>query len=331
MIIKSYEVNKINIKLQNYFLFYGENEGLKSEIIKNEFEDKFTKNIYKYDENEILENKESFFNSVLTSSFFEDKKLIIISRATDKIKHIIEELTEKKIEDIKFIFISGVLEKKSKLRNFFEKDKNLICIPFYTDTNQTLSTLASNFFRNNKVSISYETINLLVERCRGNRQNLKNELNKIENYTKNKKKIDSKEILELTNLAENYNVSELADNCLAKNSKKISTILNENSLSPDDCILIIRTLLSKSKRLLKLQEQILEKKSIDQVISNHRPPIFWKDKEIIKKQLKYWPSKEVHKLICNINELEIQIKKNSIISTNILSDFIISQSSEINN
>ncbi len=188
MIIKSYEVNKINIKLQNYFLFYGENEGLKSEIIKNEFEDKFTKNIYKYDENEILENKESFFNSVLTSSFFEDKKLIIISRATDKIKHIIEELTEKKIEDIKFIFISGVLEKKSKLRNFFEKDKNLICIPFYTDTNQTLSTLASNFFRNNKVSISYETINLLVERCRGNRQNLKNELNKIENYTKNKKK-----------------------------------------------------------------------------------------------------------------------------------------------
>ena len=87
MIIKSYEVNKINIKLQNYFLFYGENEGLKSEIIKNEFEDKFTKNIYKYDENEILENKESFFNSVLTSSFFEDKKLIIISRATDKIKH----------------------------------------------------------------------------------------------------------------------------------------------------------------------------------------------------------------------------------------------------
>ncbi len=146
-----------------------------------------------------------------------------------------------------------------------------------------------------------------------------------------KKKIDSKEILELTNLAENYNVSELADNCLAKNSKKISTILNENSLSPDDCILIIRTLLSKSKRLLKLQEQILEKKSIDQVISNHRPPIFWKDKEIIKKQLKYWPSKEVHKLICNINELEIQIKKNSIISTNILSDFIISQSSEINN
>ena len=162
MIFKSYEISKINLSKYNLYLFYGENEGYKNEIIKNKFEILYTNKIYKYDEKEILENKNEFFNSILTKSFFEDKKLIIISRVSDKIKDIIEEITFKNIEDIKIVLSTNVLEKKSKLRNFFEKEKNTICIPFYSDTNQTLTNISLNFFKQNKISISQHTINLIV-------------------------------------------------------------------------------------------------------------------------------------------------------------------------
>ena len=126
-----------------------------------------------------------------------------------------------------------------------------MCVPFYEDNNQTLNILINNFFREKKIPVSQQLINLLVERCRGSRQNLKNELNKIDSYILGKKNINLEQIIKLTNLAENYNVSELIDNCLAKNFKKTVNILNENNFSSEDCILITRTLLNKSKRLHK--------------------------------------------------------------------------------
>ena len=274
MIKKSFEINKIDLNKYNLYLFYGENEGYKNEIIKNKFEIIYTNQVYKYDEKEILENKNEFFNSILTKSFFEDKKLIIISRASDKIKDVIEEITFKNIADVTIVLSANILEKKSKLRNFFEKEKNTICIPFYSDTNQTLTNISLNFFKQNKISISQHTINLIVERSRGNRENLNNELEKINNYSKFGKKISTEDILKLTNLSENYNVSELTNNCLAKNIKKTSHILNENNFNSEDCILIIRTLLIKAKRLLKLQEKIKDNKNIEQVITNFKPLIF---------------------------------------------------------
>ena len=331
MIFKAFEISKINLSKYNLYLLYGENEGYKNEIIKNKFEILYTNQIYKYDEKEILENKNEFFNSILTKSFFEDKKLIIISRVSDKIKEIIEELTFKNIADVTIVLSTNILEKKSKLRSFFEKEKNTICIPFYSDTNETMSNLSLNFFKNKKISISQETINLIVERCRGNRENLYNELEKIENYSRNKKRVNYDEILKITNLAENYNVSVLTDNCLAKNTKKTSHILNENNFSTDDCILIVRTLLIKAKRILKLQEEINNNSNIEQVVKNFRPPIFWKDKEIVKTQIENWPLKKIQNVIIKINEVELLIKKNSSNSLNILSDFIIAQASKSNN
>ena len=255
----------------------------------------------------------------------------IISRATDKIKDIIEEIFLKKIDDIKIIVSASILEKKSKLRNYFEKNKDTICIAFYADTNQTLSGIAINFFRENKISLSQETINLIIERCKGDRENLNNELKKIENYAKSEKKISVEDILKLSNLAENYNASELTDNCLAKNIKKTAKILNENNYSNEDCILIVRTLLTKAKRLLKLQEEIKKNKNIEQVITNFKPPIFWKDKEIVKQQINHWPLDKINNMIENIIEIELLIKKNSTNSLNILSNFIISQSTTSNN
>jgi len=326
MILKSFELNKHKFENYNFYLFYGDNEGFKEEIIKNFFEKKYQGNIYRYDEKEIVDNVDSFYNSILTKSFFNNEKLIIINRVSDKIRVIIEELIEKKTEDIQFILNSKNLEKKSILRKFFEKEKSIICIPFYEDNNQTLNSIVSQFFRNKKIPISQQLINILVERSRGDRKNLNNELQKIENYSLNKKTINLHEIIKLTNLADNYSASELIDHSLAKNARKTVAIFNENNYSDEDNIIIIRTLLAKLKRLLKIHELIDEKGNIDQAISSFKPPIFWKDKPVITQQLKSWGKKELKNLIYTSNDIELFIKKNSTIGKNILSDFIINNS-----
>ena len=331
MIIKSFELNKIDLKKNNFFLFYGENEGLKKEIIESNFKNNYPKKTFYYDESEVLNNKINFFEEILSKSFFENEKLIIISRSTDKITSVIEEILEKKIDDLVLILNSGSLEKRSKLRLLFEKNKEIICIAFYEDNNQTLSSMASQFFRNNKIQISQQAINLIINRCRGDRQNLKNELNKIESFIKNKKRIEISEILQLTNLAENYSVTELVDNCLAKNKNKTLNILNENNYNLEDCIIVIRTMLAKSKRLLKLFQEIKISNNIDSAISSIKPPIFWKDKQIVKDQINKWSHKNIELLIFKINEIELLIKKNSSISLSVLSDFIIEQASTASN
>ena len=331
MIIKSFELSKINLKEIPFFLLYGLNEGHKKEVIEERFKKFYTDNIYSYDESEILKDENIFLTSILSKSFFENKKLIIISRATDKINKLVEEILEKKIEDLVLVLNAAALEKKSKLRSFFEKNKKTICIPFYEDSSQTLSGIVNKFFRDNKIQLSQELINLLVQRSRGDRQNLNNELEKIKNFAKDKRKVNSNDLLKLTNLAENYSVSELIDSCLAKNKRRTINILNENNYTVEDCILIIRTFLLKSKRLLKLISEIEGNRDIDNIISSFKPPIFWKDKEIIKQQIKSWSFNNIENLLYKINETELLIKKNSISSFNILSNFIIEQVTKVSN
>ena len=323
MIIKAYEYEKIKKINKKIFLFYGENNGYKNQIVQKVFIDKFKGTIDRYDENEILNNYDSFVSGLTNKSFFEEFKLTLISRVTEKIIKLVNEVSDRKINDVNIVLYAAILEKKSKLRTIFEKDKNLICVPFYRDDNRTLIGLASNFFKYKKISISQEAINLIVERSSGDRMNLENELNKISNFLINKEKISIEEILKLTNLAENYGISELADNCLAKNLKKINKIFNENVFSADDCILIIRTLLLKSKRLLEIKKIDNTNKNLDEVISNYKPPIFWKDKQIVKNQVLKWNLKDSEKLISKIFETELNIKKNYMNSLNIVSDFII--------
>ena len=329
MIVKSFELNKVKIK-QKFFLFYGQNQGHKNEIIKNIFQIKYLESTYNYDEDEILTNKENFFNNILSKSFFENEKLIIINRVTDKILYIVEELIDKKIEDLVVVLNANILEKKSKVRSLFEKHKETVCVAIYEDNAQTLSSITSNFFKANKVPISQQAINLIVQRARGDRLNLNNELEKIKNYIGNKKKVELTDILKLTNLAENYNVSELVDSCLSKNKKKTVNILNENNYTLDDCILIIRTFLAKSKRLAKLSNEVKKTNNIDATVSSSKPPIFWKEKEIVKQQLRSWSLSEVKKIIYQINEIELLIKKHNNSSISILFDFIIETASPIN-
>ena len=323
MIIKHYEL-KNNLKdKNNYFLLYGQNSGLIEEIIDKDLKPIFSKNIFKYDESEILSDISAFKEGLVNKSFFENDKLIIINRVSDKILDTVKGICDQKDEGLKIILKSGNLEKKSKLRNFFEKSKNLIIIPFYEDTHQSLLFLAQSFFKENKIKISPQNINYIIENSKGNRINLKNELEKIKNFSQKKLSVELNEIIKLTNLAENYNISELTDQCLARNRKKTLNILNENNPSPEDNILILRNFLYKLKRLKKLKLELETKKNTDTVISSYKPPIFWKDKDMIKQQLKIWSLPQIKSLINKTRNIELLIKKNSQASNQIVNNFIL--------
>ena len=324
MIVKSLEINKIK-DIKNFFLFYGKNEGHKNQIIK--FLLKESEEIFKYDEKEIIENSNKFVEDILTKSLFEQKKIIIIKRASDKIFPLIEKLDEKKLEDLTVIIMADMLEKKSKLRSFFEKHKKFVSVAYYPDNDQILSKIALNFLRENKIQLSPLNINLIVSKCNGDRENLFNELKKIENYSLGGKKLNKENISKLINLSENHGISTLVDSCLAKNRKKIINILNENNFSSEEGIQITRTFLNKSKRVLLLSENFNENKNIDLTIATARPPIFWKDKEITRQQILNWPPYKIKRLIYRLGELELQVKKNVNNSIILITDFLLDQSS----
>ena len=330
MILKTFKLEKKIINNYRFFLIYGNNKGFIEEIVKDYLKPILYQNTYNYDENEILQNLENFKEDILNRSFFDDKKLIIISRVTDKIFSTVEEIIKKDVKDISIILKASSLEKKSKIRNFFEKQKETACIPVYEDNYQTLDVFVKDFLRKKKIILSQQIINIIVERAKGDRINLKNELNKIEYFSKNKKKIELEDILDLTNLAENYNVSELVDNSLAQNKKKTLYILNENNFASDDCIQIVRVYLSKLKRLLSIKSETIKNDNLDQIITSYKPPIFWKEKDIVKQQIKIWNFKNIENLIMDTNELEYQIKKNPNSSTILLTNFILEKTLQPN-
>ena len=323
MIIKYFQLKKTDKKKLKILLFYGKNNGLKEDTINDVFLENFDGSLNRYDEQYFIADYENIISELLNESLFENKKIIIISRVSEKIYKFIDDINKRNINDVVIILKTGILEKKSKLRTFFEKSKTLIIVPFYDDNSQDLTQIVVKFLSNNKIKMSRESMNLLINRANGDRENIKVELEKIYNYSLSNKKIDFEIVKKLSNLTENFGVSELADSFLERNSKNVVKILNENNFAQDDCILIIRTLLNKSKRLLNIIERNQEIKNIDEVISTTRPPIFWKDKEIIKNQVKNWKDIELKNKIYQINEIESLVKRNSQNSLNIVSDFIL--------
>ena len=323
MIIKSHELSRFDKKNTNYYLFYGSNLGLIEETISKIFKPIFSKNIVYHDETEILNNTDQFKEAIFNKSFFENDKFIIINRASNKILDLIKEIIESQIEDIKIIIKAGVLEKKSKLRSYFEKEKDVVATPFYEDNYQSLSLIIQNFLKVEKINISNENINLIIERSKGNRTNIYNELEKISSYLRSKKNINLQDLLKLTNLAEDYNVSELVEQCLSKNVKKTVNILNENNQNTDENILILRSFLGKLKRLKILKINLENTRNIDEVIASAKPPIFWKEKNLVKQQLNNWSLKDIKFLLNTVNDLELIIKKNNQIANYVTHNFIL--------
>ena len=331
MIKKAFELNAKVFELNKIFLLYGLNDGAKNEIIDELIQNSKNKNIGKYNEKEIIENQDQFIEGLLSKSLFDENKIIIINYATDKILKVVEKITSICDENTKIILNSDALEKKSKLRIFFERNKNLICIPFYLDEIRALIMIAQKYLAEMNISISTSNINLIVNKCHGNRKILKNELEKIRYYTAGNKKLKTEDIIKLINLIDNHNVDELTNNYLAKSKKKILEILNENNYVPEDTVIIIRNLLIKSKKLLILVKDYNGTKNLNKTIDNFRPPIFWKDKEIIGKQILKWNEYEVKKLIYKIAEIEFDIKKNYKNSVNIINNFFLEDFRRFNN
>ena len=330
MILKSFIIEK-NIEILEKYklsLIYGENEGIKTNlknIIKSKNKDVETITIF---QEELIKDNKILLKELSNTSLFSAKKIIFLHEATDKIFKQIVESADLLNEDLKIFVFCQILDKKSKIRNFFEKEKNTICVPFYEDNHQTLAKIVQNFLKEKNLRLSQQNINIIVERSRGDRINLNNELIKIENYLKNKKNISENEILKITNLAENYQIGELVDNSLAKNKSRTLTILNENNFNTEDCILILRIFLSKLKRLLKIKTQQQKDKNLDNIISSFRPPIFWKEKEIVKQQIKKLEYDKIKELIIKTNNIEFLIKKNPTSSIFIVSDFILENAIE---
>ena len=320
MILKNFELEKNNYK-SGIYLFYGQNEGYKKEQINFFKLNKKNTLVISFSEKEILENKEKFYNIVLSKSFFDDERIIIIDYVTDKIIEIILEIVSKNINDISLILNSGPLEKKSKLRKLFEDNKTLICVAFYPDNYLTLSKIANDFFKQKKISISQSDINNIINKSVNNRDYLKQDLTKIELLSLNRKLVSS-DLIKLVNQNENQNFSEIIDSCFDKNLKKIINMLNENNFGPEDGIIFVKTFILKAKKLLKLSINFSVNNDINMTLDKAKPPIFWKEKEVVKQHIYKWKPNKIKDLLFNLNDLELQIKKNLNLSIKIVTNFI---------
>ena len=330
MIIKTYKI-KSALQENRFYLFYGENTGLKEEVIL-ELRNKSPDSEYlNYFEKDILQDTNLFYEDIFSKSFFNDKKLIIIKDSSDKFLEIAKSILEKGLQDLTIVLVADNLDKRSKLRGYFEKEKDLYCVTFYKDENSTLNTLAINFFNKEKINISQELINIIVSKCSRDRKNLLNDLNKIKLFLQDKKKIDKFTLSKIINLADDHSLNEIVDNTLLKNKNQVSKMLNENDFVFEDMIILIRSFLKNIKRLLNLKAQLGVKDNINEIIQNYKPPIFWKDKEIVKRQSELWEKNELILLIKKTNNTELMLKKNSQIYKQIIGNFINNFFERVNN
>ena len=335
MLIKSYEILKKDLNFLNSFLIYGENTGLKQDIVKSVIELKEKKNIkykqFKFEEEEIIKNQNDFFNLIFSGSLFDKKKVIFVNRTTDRLFNLISEISKKNIKDILIFFEANQLEKKSKIRNLFEKDKNLVCIACYQDNNFDLIKIINDEIKQTKIKLSTESINLLIERASGDRNNLRNEVNKLKSFALNKQMVSYDQVKELTNMVGNYQNDYIVNICLNGDKKKLNKILRENNFSFEDFLILLKIFSKKIHRLLKIKIFNRLEKNLDQIFNQIRPPIFWKEKEDVKKQVRLWNEKKLNLIIKKINEIELNCKKNHELATNITLDFLTTVCDEVNN
>jgi DNA polymerase-3 subunit delta len=323
MIIKSFELQKKINKDINFYLLYGVNSGLIEESIENILKPTFSKNVYNFEELQIIKKSDEFKELIYNKSFFEEEKLLIINRATEKIFPIINEIINTKIDKVKIIIKANILEKKSKLRNLFEKNKKTIIVAYYEDNYRALLNFIENFLVKERIRISKESINELINKSMGDRLNLINELNKISLIGHENKQINNETISKLTNSSGEYNISELVDQCLAKNKRQTMHILNENGVNDENNLIIIKTFLSKLKRLKKIKTELEKFNNIDSILNSYKPLIFWKEKDLIKKQLNCWSLDQIKSSMQKINNLEWECKKYPQISKGLLQNYII--------
>ena len=327
MITKSYEIQKkpSNFLKYNLFLLYGENSGLKKDIkesIKKAIKQKNTEiELLTLYENDITDNDENLYNSIYSGSLFSDKKIITINNGTDKITPQLENILNKYPKNVYLIIFADILEKKSKLRNLFEKNNKTLCVPCYLDSSKDLEIIAVDELKKNNIIISRELINLLIEKSNSDRNNLKNEIEKIKFFALNKKNLDIKEIKSIINFSGEYKSDLLINECLCGNIFQYKKILSELYTNTVNQIFLLRILSNKIRRLLNIKEIENNHANLDSLLNTCKPPIFWKEKPMVKKQLTIWSLKDLRSIIREANDTELLCKKNPQISNIVFFNF----------
>ena len=308
MISKSYIIEKnINLIDNNLVLFYGENLGLKNffkDNIKNQ--KKNFKAIF-YSQDEIIKDPEILYNEIFNFSLFQEEKKIFINDVNDKILSLISEIEEKDLAQKIYLF-AGILDKKSKLRNYFEKSKKFLIVPCYSDNELTMKNIIIERLKGFK-GLTTQNVNMIVESCNLDRDKLKNEINKIIVYFEDKN-IKNHELENLLNSKENIDFSILKDGVLNGDKLNTNKLISDTIIEPEKNILYLSMINQRLLGLLKIKENNNDL-NIERKVDNLKPPIFWKDKPIFLIQAKKWNIDKIKEALNKTYKLELKIKTNS--------------------
>ena len=318
MIYKSYilEKNIYTAKDKDIFLIYGENEGLKKNLKDSILKEKKNEksNISNFLEEEILKKPEILFDSILSKSLFAERKIFVLEKCSEKFLSTLNEILQYADNSFTLILIAGILDKKSKVRNICEKDKDVACIPCYKDNEQTLETIIKKELNAESIKYSNETVGYLISKASGDRNYLNSELEKIKLYCKDQKNISYEQIKKLLYTPEEESAELIINACLNNKINLIKNYLTNQNMNIN-YILILRMLARKVEKLISLSK-LKKELSVDEIVKNAKPPIFWKDVPIVKKQLQNWKADDLKKVMYEINNTEIECKKsyeNSVI------------------
>ena len=309
MIFKSYIIeNDISLlEDKNIILLYGENTGLKDDLKRNIIENNINREIIKLNQDDILKNNFLLDKEIMNLSLFNNKKIIIIDNITDKSFSLIEKNVIQ--DNCKICLFSGTLEKKSKLRNLFEKEKSLGIIPCYEDNEITLRNYIKSYLKNIK-GLNQEIINFIIDNSNKSRDKIKNELNKIVVYFI-EKQINILELRQLLNLDENDNSQKLRDTAILGDKKLLNELISKTQINEQDNMIYIRGLLNQFVKLAEVLEINKTKKNLTQSIESLNPKIFWKDKPTILGQANKWQIKNIKTTIDELTNAEILIKSST--------------------
>lgn len=322
MILKSYIIEQNINSLAQYkmILFYGENQGIKKEFkdnLKKIHKDKEVLNLF---QEEIIKAKDFLINEISSQSLFGEKKLIFINEANDKILNILEELNEYIQEDRIFIF-GDVLDKKSKLRSYFEKSKEHASVACYQDNEIGLKKIISNKLAGYS-GIDNQTINLIIQSSGLDRGKIYNEIEKIKNCFK-EKKIEIEKLENLLNLKTNDDFSQLKDEAIKGNKFNTNKLLSETIFQTENSVYYLNSINQRINKLNDIENLKHKEKNLDTIINQLKPPVFWKDKPILIEQSKKWNKKRLQEILKKTYNAEIELKSNSMIRKDLLLKMLI--------
>ena len=310
---KSYLIEENIELLKNHIaLFYGENLGL-----INFFKKKITekhKKILRFTQEDVLKDHSKIFNEIKNISLFDDKKIIFISNVNDKLLDVIKEVSLDTGDNKIFLF-ANILEKKSKLRSFFEKTTNCDVVTCYKDNDISIKKLIHQDLKG-YAGLTPEIVNLLVDNSSLDRIKLLNELDKIKNLFLDKK-IKSDQLVSLLDQKTDDEFNTIKDSALTGNNKLTNNLLSSTVFEIEKMSLYLGVL---NQRLNKLMETTLNAKdgSLVKIIDNMKPPIFWKDKPAFLNQAKLWNKNKINLAFKKTYELELNIKSNGNVDKTVL-------------